>query len=61
LRCSKDNLSAIVATVYCSQSPRSMTFTWHMCKHYTTIPRKTCNYMSLCSKDIDYQRVSTFF
>ncbi|PNF16785.1 hypothetical protein B7P43_G00864 [Cryptotermes secundus] len=24
-------------------------------------PRKNCNYMSLCSKDIDYQRVSTFF
>jgi hypothetical protein len=24
-------------------------------------PRKNCNYMSLCSKDIDFQRVSTFF
>jgi hypothetical protein len=27
----------------------------------TTVARKNCNYMSLCSKDIDYQRVSTFF
>jgi hypothetical protein len=35
--------------------------TWHMCKHYTTVPRKNCNYMSLCSKDINYQKVSTFF
>jgi hypothetical protein len=35
--------------------------TWHVCKHYTTVPRKNCNYMSLCSKDINYQRVSTFF
>jgi hypothetical protein len=60
LRCSKDNLSAIVAAVYCSQRPRGTTFTWHMCKHYTTVPRKNCNCMSLCSKDIDYQRVSTF-
>jgi hypothetical protein len=33
----------------------------HMFKHYTTVPRKNCNYMSLCSKDIDYQKVSTFF
>jgi hypothetical protein len=32
-----------------------------MCKHYTTVPRKNCNYMSLCSRDMDYQRVSTFF
>jgi hypothetical protein len=60
LRCSKDNFSAIVAAVYRSQRPRSTTFTWHIRKHYTTVPRKNCNYMSLCSKDTDYQRVSTF-
>jgi hypothetical protein len=30
-------------------------------KKCTRSPRKNCNYMSLCSKDIDYQRVSTFF
>jgi hypothetical protein len=33
LRCSKDNLSAIVAAVYCSQRQRGTTFMWHMCKH----------------------------
>jgi hypothetical protein len=27
----------------------------------TLSPRKNCNYMSLCPKDINYQRVSTFF
>jgi hypothetical protein len=32
-----------------------------MRKHYTTVSRKNCNHMSLCCKDIDYQRVSTFF
>jgi hypothetical protein len=64
LRCSKDNLSAIVAAVYCSQCPRGTTFTDIHMTHVQTlhyIPRKNCNYMSLCSKDIDYQRVSTFF
>jgi hypothetical protein len=29
--------------------------------YYFLILLKNCNYMSFCSKDIDYQRVSTFF
>jgi hypothetical protein len=36
---------------------------WSLRTHiiFTLSPRKNCNYMSLCSKDIDYKRVSTFF
>jgi hypothetical protein len=34
---------------------------WSLRAHLTLSPRKNYNDMSLCSKDIDYQRVSTFF
>jgi hypothetical protein len=50
----------VLADVYCSQGPRAR-HSRDMCKHYITAGRKNCNYTSFCSKDIDYQRVSTFF
>jgi hypothetical protein len=65
LRCSYDNLSAIVAAVFCSQRTRHSLDSYDLRrllrKHYTTLPRKNCNYMSFGSKYIDYQRMSTFF
>jgi hypothetical protein len=53
LRCSKDNLSAIVTAVYCSRRPRGTTITWHMCKHYTTVRARietTCHLVTILAR-----------